>query len=236
LNRYASGALCAALVWATALPAYAAHTRALSAVAAELGFEYSYLGPEDAVALTKPGVTILIRPGESLFDVNDRTESIDGPAPTFDTSDIYISDSLYARLRAIAGRYPANAGEHGLVVANPGVGNVTGAITGLTLAQVPGRQELAVGGKAPANLPITITLVATFSMTVPDTVLSRHEVTTDPDGTFKADVSIAPAYFTGEILTVVASSVDGIKPAKAKIEMGFPNVSTPADLDPRSIR
>jgi hypothetical protein len=240
LNRLASAAIFAALFLTTATSAYAAHSTPLAAIASRLGFEYSYLGPEDAVALTKPGVTIVIRPGERLFDVNDRTEAMEGPPPRFYLSDVYVSDSLFARLKAIGSRYPAAYEGHGLVVGRGagGYGNVTGSIGFLKLGQVPGKQELAVGGKAPANLPITLTLVATFSSEVPDVILSRHLVTSDSDGTFQADVSIAPGYFTGAILTLVASSVPGIVPAKSQVVLTPPNgmVAVPADQVPRSVR
>jgi hypothetical protein len=230
----------AAVLTSTASSAFAAHATALSAVASRYGFHYSYLGPEDAVALTKPGVTVLIRPGEQLFDVNDRTEAMTGAAPRFYQSDLYVSDALVARLRSISSLYPAADDEHSLVVGRRSgtYGGVSGAIGALTLAQVPGKQEIAVGGKAPANLPITLTLVGTFSSEIPDVVLSRHIVTSDATGTFNADVSISPGYLHGAILTLVASSVGGVAPAKAQIVMKPPNgtESIPADEVPRSVR
>jgi hypothetical protein len=208
--------------------------------AADLGYAYSYLGPEDAVALTKPGVTIVIRPGERLFDVNDRTEAMDGSAPMFSHSDIFISDALLARLRQIAGKYPAQtSGERAIVVQNgSAVANVTGAITGLTLSQVPGKQDINVWGKAPANLPITLTLVGTFSIEIPDVVISRNEVVSDADGTFKTDISPASAFYRGAILTLVASSVSGVTSSKAQIVLKAPNGTTviPGDEEPKSIR
>jgi hypothetical protein len=69
----------------------------LTQVASSLGYTYSYLGPEDAVQLGRPGVTILVRPGEKLFDVNDRTESMGGSAPKFVQNDLYVSAQFVAR-------------------------------------------------------------------------------------------------------------------------------------------
>jgi hypothetical protein len=97
------------------LGAAAEHRTALLKVAANLGYTYSYLGPEDAVSMTRPGVTIVIRPGERLFDVNDETEAMDGTAPLFSRNDIFISDGMVARLRQLAKRYPA-AGMTGLTI------------------------------------------------------------------------------------------------------------------------
>jgi hypothetical protein len=244
LNQFAIRAALAALVFTGApLAIVAAHETALTRVAADLGFVYSYLGPEDAVSLTRPGVTVVIRPGERLFDVNDRTEAMDGAAPHFSHSDIFVSDALVARLRQIALRYPYAASAArtlpigGLAVAADTT-PVTGAITALSVSQVAGQQEIAVGGKAPANLPITLTLVSTFSVELPDVVLSRHEVTVDADGTFKTNVTIASGYFRGSILTLVATSLPGISSAKTQIVMKAPNdsVSIPADQSPSSIR
>jgi len=243
MNRLSIGviAVCVAIATQASYVA-AAQDTALMKVASSLGYAYNYLGPEDAAALTRPGVTIVIRPGERLFDVNDRTEAMDGPAPRFSLNDIFVSDSLVARLRAIAARYPAIATERSSVVTNHATmeraSSVTGAITDLTVSQIAGEQQIAIGGKAPANLPITLTLVGTFSAELPDVVLSRHIVTADTQGTFQSAISIASGYYRGAILTLVASSVPGITSARSHFEAKAPNaaVSVPADATPRSIR
>jgi hypothetical protein len=241
VNRYLSASGLAAAVFFTSVPAaIAAHSTPLMKAAADLGYAYSYLGPEDAVALTKPGVTIVIRPGERLFDVNDRTEAMEGSAPVFSHSDIYISDALFSRLRQIAGKYPSQtSGERAIVVQNGSASaNVTGAITGLTLSQVPGKQDINVWGKAPANVPITLTLIGTFTTEIPDVVISRNEVVSDADGSFKTDIPPASAFYRGAILTVVASSVTGVSSAKAQIVLKSPNgnVDVPNDQVQKSIR
>jgi len=221
---------------------YACHDTPLVKVAADLGYSYGYLGPEDAVALSRPGVTVVIRPGERLFDVNDRTESVDGPAPHFYRNDVYICDELYARLRQIAARYPSvPGGQRAIVVVNPnaaGAAAVSGAITNLTLTQVPGAQSVAVTGRSPASLPITLTLSGTFSNELPDVVLNRTLLTADADGTFKTTVPVASGFFRGAILTMVASSVTGVTPARTKIVLKAPNdaVTVPAEQEPRGIR
>ena len=229
--------------WAVA-GAEARQGTALSKVASQLGFRYSYLGPEDAVTLARPGVIILVRPGERLFDVNDETEAMDGPVPYFAENDVYVSDQFIARLKAIALKYPASNGEGeqaSVVIDKNAVrlpARASGAVTVLSIAQEPGSYNLLVDGKAPANLPITITLVATFSSVIPDTVLSRTRTSTDADGTFHADISAAPDYFTGSIISVVASSVPGIVTKKAQIVMQAPNakVIVPADQIPHHAR
>jgi hypothetical protein len=244
LNQFAiRAAFAAAVIAAAPVAGIAAHESALSKVAADLGFDYSYLGPEDAVALTRPGVTVVVRPGERLFDVNDRTESMDGPAPRFSHTDLFVSDKLVDRLRQIAARYPSTVpGESTIGIAGEAartdVTSVSGAIGGLAVSQIAGEQEISVSGKAPANLPITITLVSTFSVEVPDVVLSRHEVTSDTDGSFKTTVSVASGYYRGSILTVIASSLPGVSSAKSQIVLKAPNdnVAIPADQEPKGIR
>jgi hypothetical protein len=243
LNRLSTGAVfVGVVVTMSSSIAIAANETALMKAAADLGFAYSYLGPEDAAALTRPGVTIVIRPGERLFDVNDRTEAMDGPAPRFAYHDIFISNALIARLRQLAARYPNNVtSEH--VAARDAVpfaapANITGTISDLLVAQIPGQQQLSVGGKAPAFAPITLTLVGTFSSELPDVVLNRLIVTADTKGTFQADLPIASGYYRGAILTVVASSSAGISPARTQLSAKAPNgtASVPADREPKSIK
>lgn len=240
MNRYLLGPTLAAALFMMATPAVmAAHLTSLTQAASELGYAYSYLGPEDAVALTKPGVTIVIRPGERLFDVNDRTEAMDGSAPMFSHYDIFITDALLARLRQISAKYPAlSSGDRAIVVQNgPAFANVTGSISNLTLAQVPGKSDITVAGKAPGNLPVTLTLYGSFSENIPDVTISRNEVVSNADGTFKMDVSPAPAYYHGAVLTLVASSVSGIASAKATIVLKSPNgPNLPNDVVPKDER
>ncbi len=244
MNRHAARLALIAIVASAGVPTvtYADHDTSLVKVATELGYSYGYLGPEDAVSLSRPGVTIVIRPGERLFDVNDRTEAMDGPAPHFYHSDVFVSDELFNRLRQIAARYPAvPGGERAIVVVNPnaaGAATISGAISGLRVGQTPGDQTLTVSGAAPANLPVTLTLIGTFSNEVPDVVLSRREITADADGTFKTIVPVASGYFRGGLLTLEATSISGITPAKQQVVLRPVNdkVSVPADKEPRSIR
>jgi hypothetical protein len=248
VNRFVTGAALFAGVYASATAGVvASNSIALARAAAATGFVYSYLGPEDAASLSRPGVTVVIRPGQRLFDVNDRTEAMDGPAPFFSRNDLYVSESLVRRLRQIAAEFPAPAPEAGGMMqqmppsttsSSTAPANATGSIAKLTVSQVPGLQQLSVAGVAPANVPVLLTLVGSFSAEVPDVVLSRHRIVADRNGNFQSDLSIAPGYFRGAVLTVVASSFPGVASAKAKIVMKAPNGTTdiPADQDQKSIR
>jgi hypothetical protein len=244
VNRFTLGAALASFAFAAVAPA-AIEARgdvALSRVAAELGYVYSYLGPEDAVSLSRPGVTILVRPGERLFDVNDRTEAMDGAAPRFSRHDFYVSPQFVARLRAIATLYPGGIGGPSSVMAIPSQSTsaaLTGSVSALDVRQIPGTQQLDVSGKAPQpNAPITLTLVGTFSSQIPDTVLSRRQVFADADGRFRASVPIGPGYMRGAYLTLVASSVPGVASASLRFEVKAPNgdISVPAERPARSVQ
>jgi|SRR5579871_2092484 len=212
----------------------------LAQVAAELGYTYSYLGPEDAVQLGRPGVAILVRPGERLFDVNDRTEAMNGPAPRFENNDLYVSEEFVARLRAIATQHPLGTAaqvEEGRSTAH--VPNPTGPITGLVATQVPGTEQVDVTGKAPApDVPITLTLVSTLSVDIPDVVLTRRQVFSDNDGRFHANVQVTPGNLRGAYLTLVASSVPGVASASIRFEMKAPNagLDIPVERVERSVR
>jgi len=242
LNRLGSSAVIIGVVVAMSPAAATANETALMKAAVDLGYAYNYLGPEEAAALTRPGVTVVIRPGERLFDVNDRTEAMDGPAPRFKYNDMYVSDSLIARLRQLAIRYPNVPRTHAIVVSNSAplaaITDITGAISHLRAVQTPGLQQLSVGGTAPAYAPITLTLIGTFSSELPDVVLNRRIVTADTNGTFQADLPIAPGFYRGGILTVVAASVPGVTPARTQVSAKAPNGASvvPADQEPKSIR
>ena len=244
MNRFLTiAAVAGTVVTMSSTIAVAANETALAKVAADLGYTYSYLGPEDAASLVRPGVTVVIRPGERLFDVNDRTEAVNGPVPRFAYNDILISDALIARLRQLAFRYPKNSGNDrvsalGNSAPVSATENISGAISKLRAAQIPGSQQISVDGVAPANAPITITLVGTFSSELPDVVLNRRTVSADGKGTFQTDLPIASGFFRGGILTVVASSTAGVIAARTQLSAKAPNatVSVPADSEPKSIK
>jgi hypothetical protein len=186
---------------------------------------------------------IVIRPGERLFEVNDKTEAIEGQPPHYYQNDVYVSEAFVGRLRQIAAKYPVMAapsqpagGPSNLEMNLPT--RVNGAISALDVRQIPGSQDLSVSGKSPANLPITISLVATFSSEIPDTTLTRTKVFAGPDGRFRADVSIAPGYFRGAYITVVASSLPGVRSQSYRMVMKAANedVQVPAEQEQRSIR
>ncbi len=239
-NRLAAAGLLAAAFAQVAAPAVAnARSYALARVAAQLGYTYAYLGSDDAVTLTRPGLTVLVRPGERLFDVNDRSEVVDrGDAPKFSQNDVYVSPQFVRRLAALASRAGGGARDAGLSgppLVQPAVG--PGPIV-LDVKPVPGSQLLRVTGHAPAGAPITLTLRATFALEVPETVLNRSGVSADDQGNFSTTVPLAPGYFNGAYVTLEATSLPGVTKASQRLLVPPPNagLKIPADEDQRSIR
>jgi hypothetical protein len=128
---------------------------------------------------------------------------------------------------------PAAArGTDGVPPANP-----HGAIS-LEARFLPGREAFLASGSAPASTPIDLTVVGTESRDIPDVLISRTQITSDPSGHFSVIIPVAPNYFRGTILTVVASAVAGVTTARIQLIVGAPNdgVSVPAEQIPRSFR
>jgi len=106
-------------------------------------------------------------------------------------------------------------------------------VGGITVSAGPvqGKEVVSVTGKAPAMAPVTLTLYGTFSRDLPDVFLNRRDILTDSSGHFSAQVPIAPDYWRGTILTVIASSPDVTSTATVKTTVIVPNpeVALPAD-------
>ena len=198
----------------------------LSRVAAQSGYAMTWLGAERSVEISKPGMLIVIRPGQSLFEVNDRIETT-AVAPRYGNNDLYISKSLANRIAQLARQPEIQSGQVNhdsdpdpSVVAQSSA--VTGAIQ-LEVHPLPGSEAIIVAGHAPPNAPVTITLYATFSTDLPTVVLSRHDAHPDASGRFSTIVPIAPDYFRGSHIDVLASSLPGVTAATAQYVVGSPN-------------
>jgi hypothetical protein len=219
------------------VPASAAqHDLALTQVAAQAGFSYAWLGTERAVEISKPGMVIVLRPGDSLFDVNDRVESTAVP-PRYANNDLYVSASLAKRIGQLGrqSQYQA-AAQRTVTVAQLPPTQVSGAIS-LEVHPLEGTEAVVVQGTAPPYAPLTITLMATLSSDIPTVVVSRNDVHTDSNGRFAKIIPIAPDFLRGSIMDVLATSLSGVTPATAQFIVGPPNGKTtvPADNFPGGI-
>jgi hypothetical protein len=214
----------------------------LSHVAAELGYTYAWLGPENAVALTRPGVVILVRPGENFVEVNDRTEMTES-APRAERGELYVTPALANQIRRISGNAPVRPHASGVSSAPVPRGAVvaqrsTSGVISLDARPLAGSEALLISGSGPAAVPLTITLLATVSSDVPTAVVSRTDIVAGADGRFQTAIPIAPDYVRGSILTVTATAANGASSRGVNVVVGPPNggVTVPIETLPKSVR
>jgi hypothetical protein len=204
------------------------HLTSLTDVAKKLGYTYAYLGPDEAVSLNRPGVSVIIRPGAPLFDMNDRTIPVSGSVPVYSNGDIYVSSAMIGLLRRLAGPN-AVVGHDAVADVQPLMGmhpHRPAVIDSLSAMHIEGDQALRVAGQASPYAAITLTLVAKLSRSIPDVVVSRLHVSADKSGAFSSRVPIAPVYFTGSLFTVVAATDADTSRSVTTTVSEFPNKHT----------
>ncbi len=204
-------------------------SHSLTAVANHNGYNVQWLLPERAVRLYRPGIVIVIRPGATMYEVNNRVEFADA-APQYVNGDMLVSTSLAARLARLAFIAAASQAPMHEVRFEQTLPPVSGAIT-LDVRPQQGSAAVNVSGHAPPAVPVTITLLATISHELPTILLSRNDIQPDSNGQFQASITIGPDYQAGTLIKVVATSAPGVTPASATITVGAPNagVSIPSD-------
>jgi hypothetical protein len=220
----------AALVAATALlatPATAHTGTPLMRVAEAAGYVYAWSASASEVTLSRPGLTIVLRPGNRRYEINDRV-AYASEAPVYENGDLVVPADVVDQLRAFAGRTPdARATEGARTGPATSPATASGSLT-VTARQVTGREAIVVDGTAPASVPVTITLVGSISRDIPDVLLKR--LTLQTDGTFHATLPVAPAMPRGSYVTVTVASLPGVKPASARVTIGAPNPGIDSDL------
>lgn len=213
------------------LPAIAAGAQSgvpLATVAARAGLAYRWLGPERSVSLSRPGLVVVLRPGETLYDVNDRVEIADR-APRYAGGDLVVDQSLAAHIERLASRLRPDRRTTRSASLRPPAATASsgpqrtfsGAIQ-IEARHLPGSEAIAVNGQAPPGAPVTITLLATLSPDIPTVLVSRSDVQTDVNGRFGAIISTAPDYLRGSTIEVLATSAPGVAPASAHVTLGAP--------------
>lgn len=200
----------------------------LTSIAARSSYNLQWLLPERAVRLYRPGLVIVIRPGEREYDVNNRVEFSDAP-PTYVNGDLLVSSSFAARLRRLASMAAVHTvAYNGLRSSDAPV--ASGGPISVDVHQTTGSEALTVSGHAGAGTPVTITLLATISPDLPTVVVSRHDVQPDANGQFQAVIPTAPDYLRGTLLRVVATSAGSV-PASATVTVGAPNAGITVPFD-----
>jgi hypothetical protein len=108
-------------------------------------------------------------------------------------------------------------------------------VSSLEIRPHTGAEAIDVSGQATAGSVVTVTLVSTFSVDLPDVVLSRSYIDADARGSYSATLSIAPGFTRGTFITVLATTTDGGPTLKARYFVDAPNhgVVVPLDLMPK---
>jgi hypothetical protein len=213
----------------------------LAQVAQDANLTYKWLIGDRAVQLNGPGIVMVIRPGDSLYEVDDRVE-ITADAPRYVSNDIYVSRALATHIMHLARQAqllveaPATQVVSAAYGVGPGATGPRGTIV-LSVEPLKGAEALMISGQAPPSAPVMITLLATLSSELPNIVLSRHNLETGPDGRFQAIVPIAPDYMRDSFIHVLATSSPGVISASAQLLVHEPNegVKVPVDAFPGGI-
>jgi hypothetical protein len=205
----------------------AAHTGTpLMRVADSAGYVYSWSASASEVTLSRPGLTIVLRPGNRRYEINDRV-AYAAQAPVYENGDLFVSDDVVTQLRTLAGRTPDTRAMEG---ARTGPVTTSATASGSLTVKAraaTGRDAIVVDGTAPASVPVTITLVGSISRDLPDVLLRR--ITLQTDGSFHATVSVASGMPRGSYVTVTATSLPGIASASTRVTIGAPNPGIDSD-------
>lgn len=221
----------------------------LASVARSAHLDYEWLSVSRAVQLVGPGIVLVIRPGDYLYDINDRVE-VTATAPRYVTSenDIYVSRKLADHIIYLARQAEVAERAREVQLANLAaaeanqerteaiVGEAHGTIV-LNASQLHGAEALLVTGEAPPTLPVMITLLGTISPEIPNILVSRQTLTAGPDGKFQAIVPIGPDYMRDTYIRVLATSLPGVTSASAQLLVQSPNagLTIPAEAMPGGI-
>lgn len=216
----------------------------LATVAREARLEYSWLAATRAVQLSGPGLVLVVRPGDNVYEVDDRVE-VTAVTPRYTSNDIYVSQTLATHILQLARQAEALVSEQEAQAARlvseeqqqqAGVPLLSGTIV-LNVSPLQGAEALLVTGAAPPLAPVRVTLLATLSSEIPNVLLSRHDLTAGPDGKFQAIVPIASDFARNSFIHVLATSLPGVTSASAQLLVHAPNegVSVPLDAFPGGI-
>lgn len=195
----------------------------LATVARDAHLEYSWLAATRAVQLSGPGIVLVVRPGDNVYEVDDRVE-VTAVAPRYISNDIYVSHALATHITQLARQAYYLVSEQEAQAARvsleqqqqPSVPQMRGTIV-LNATPLQGAEAVLVTGEAPPSAPVRISLLALLSSELPNVLLSRHDLTAGPDGKFQAIVPIAPDYMRDTFIRVLATSLPGVTSASAQL-------------------
>ncbi len=200
-------------------------------VAENAGYVYAWSTSASEVTLSRPGLTIVLRPGTRRYEVNERVEYA-SEAPVYENGDLFVPGDVVTELRTLAGRTPdarAMEGARTGSVIRPVAATASGSLT-ISARAVTGREAISIDGTAPASVPVTLTLVGSISRDLPDVLVRRITLVSD-GSTFHATVPVAPAMPRGSHVTITATSLPGIAPVSASVLIDAPNPGLDSKFD-----
>jgi len=221
LKRFATAMLGLSAMALSALPATAQNGTALSSTAAQAGLSYAWVPAEGAATLTGLGLAILVRPGQRLYEVNDREEVADREPIANGKGEVFISPALARRIESLAQGRRMDAADRSVARIVIGQASSSGPIT-ISMRPIPGRDAIGVDGNASSNAAVTVAVIATFSRDVPDVTVNRLTVRADGSGHFYAIVPLAGDYVQGTPIRVTAYSAGAASPTLSAV-IGAPN-------------
>lgn len=210
----------------------------LATVAREAHLEYAWLSATRAVQLSGPGLVLVVRPGDNVYEVDDRVE-VTAVTPRYTSNDIYVSRTLATHITQLAreayNQLSQQEAQAERIVSEEqqqqaGAALMHGTIV-LNASPLQGAEALILTGYAPPLAPVRITLLATLSSDLPNVLLSRHDLTAGPDGKFQAIVPIASDYTRNSYIHVLATSLPGVTSASAQVLVQAPNEGIHVPLD-----
>ncbi len=154
-------------------------------VADQVGYAYAWSASASEVTLSRPGLTVVLRPGNRRYQINDRV-AYAGEAPVYENGDsvrFRRRGGRAARTRRTLPGVACHGGHaHRYEPILPPVPNPASASGSLSIlvSPAPGRDAVVVDGSAPAALrgsavPVTLTLTGTISRDLPDRdAAARH--------------------------------------------------------------
>ena len=235
--------ICCLLLFAPCASIAAGSEVPLATVAREAHLEYSWLAATRAVQLSGPGIVLVVRPGDNVYEVDDRVE-VTAVTPRYISNDIYVSPRLATHIIDLARHaydlVSAQEAQAARLLSEeqqqPGATQLHGTIV-LNATPLQGAEAILVTGSAPPSALVRITLLATLSSELPNVLLSRHDLTAGPDGKFQAIVPIASDYVRDTYIHVLATSQPGVTSASAQLLVAAPNagVKVPIEAFPGGI-
>ncbi|GAC1306754.1 MAG: hypothetical protein NVSMB19_19120 [Vulcanimicrobiaceae bacterium] len=235
---FSSAAFAVAVAASPILPALADDAVSLTSVARELGFSYAYLPYENAVSLSRPGATVVVRPGDPFFSANERREPVYGIVPEYRRNDVYVSRAFIDEIRDLGRRAGDRASTAGVASAivpmRPApVQPPSGSVTTLAAAYDPTDDAILVRGSATAGSRVALAVKATLSESLPIVTVDRLVTYAGADGNFVASLSFGSDHFAQSRYVVEAAGSGNAAAVVAPVPARVPSAAMHTTADDR---